>query len=429
MEIEKKKSQKREGGNNHSPCPFAGNDGVPFPFLPPAPDEKEINLFDLLQVLLRRKLILFVITTLFFVGSVAVSLQLPEIYQSKGTILPPDKQSGSASLLANLGGGLGGMFAGNLLGGGSKSDLWVSILRSRTIAKNVVERLDLVTLYKVKSESEAIEKLGGASAVTMNKKDGIITVSVEDRVPEKAAEIVGTYFDELDKLNKKFIVSSGKRTRVFIEKRLEDSLGDLSDAEEKLKRFQEKNKALKLDTQSQTIMSVLGSLKGQVMAKEIELQTFLSYASPNNPQAQLITTQIKELKEQVKELSQGAGPKAEGIEREIFIPTSKFPELGLEYARLLRDLKVQQTLYEMLRQQFEMAKIQEAKDSSTVQILDFPAVPEKRFKPRRRVIVMLSTLLGFFSALFLVFVLEAVGKYKKKSPAGKTASPNLVHDV
>src|SRR3990172_4270122 len=199
---------------------------------------------------------------------------------------------------------------------------------------------------------------------------------------------------------------------VFVEERLKGAKDELRTSEEAIRGFHERNKALKLDDQSKAVIEAMGTVKGHLMAKEVELQTLLSYATPNNPQAEILSTQVKELSERLRELEEGKTNPGSPSQKDIFIPTAKIPNLSLQYARLLRDAKVQQTLYELLTQQYEMARIQEAKDTPTVQVLDEAKVPERKSKPSRRQIVMLATITAGFFAIFLAFFLEYIEKVR-----------------
>jgi uncharacterized protein involved in exopolysaccharide biosynthesis len=201
--------------------------------------------------------------------------------------------------------------------------------------------------------------------------------------------------------------------RAFVEKRLKEAQEGLSRTEEAVREFQDKNSAVKLDDQSKAIIEAIGTIKGQLMAKEVELQTFLSYATPNNPRAEILKAEIEELRQGLREMEEGKrgnhpSPKS------IFIPTARIPDLSLQYARLLREAKIQLTLYELLTQQYEMARIQEAKDSPTVQVLDVAKVSGKRVKPKRKQIVLLSGFSSLFVSVVLAFLLDFVGKSKVK---------------
>lgn len=373
--------------------------------------EDEINLLDYWRVLVNHKGLIGLIVTVAIVTSIIYSLLLPKIYAAKTSILPP-QQEGSSSLgiISQLPSGLGGL-AGGFLGAKSPADLWVGILKSQTVMDAIVNRFDLMKSFETKTLEDARKSLTGMVKITKSKED-IISITVEDKDPNRAAALASAFVEELDKVNKNIVMTSGGRMRAFVEKRLKEAKDELTRKEEELKEFQEKNRAVKLDDQSKAIIVAIGAVKGQLMAKEVELQTFLSYATPNNPQAEILKTQTEELKERLRELEEGKRIPDNPSPKDIFIPASKIPDLALQYARLLRDGKVQGTLYEFLTQQYEMARIQEAKDSPTVQVLDVAKVPEKRIKPKRRQIVLLSTFTAAFLAIFLVFFLEYIEKVR-----------------
>src|SRR5579884_2473328 len=352
-----------------------------------------INLLDCWRILVKRRKLIGLIVGGTFILSVIISLFLPKIYASTTSILPPQQEGsvGMAGMAASqLAGGLGGL-AGGFLGLKSPADLWVGILKSQTVRDAIIKRFGLMKVLKAKTIED------------------IISITVEDKDPQMAALIANAFVEELDRVNKSAVMSAGGRMRAFVEKRLAEGKVELEKLEDAVKAFQEKNGAVKLDDQSKAIIDAIGRVKGQLMAKEVELQTFLSYATPNNPQAEILKAQVEELRGSLRELEEGKrgnGPETKGI----FIPTSKMPDLALQFARLLRDAKVQETLYSLLTQQYEIARIQEAKDSPTVQVLDMAKVPEKKVKPKRLLIITLSTFTATLFAIFLAFLAESLKK-------------------
>ncbi len=334
--------------------------------------------------------------------SVVVSLVLPKIYASTSRILPPQIESPS-SIASSI---LGGVASTYLGGGGLKSpaDLWLGILRSDTVANNVISRLGLMEVYDATSVEEGRKTLEDATSIRKSKED-IIAVTAEDKDPKRAARIAAAFVEELDRINRKQINTTGGRTRKFLEQRLKEVKAEMAKAEEELRAFQENNKAIEISAQSQATIGAIAVLKGQLMAREVEIQTALSYTSPLQPQIEIMRTNIYELKEKIKELEEGEkSPKLK--DKEIFIPTGKLPALSLQYARLLRETKIRQTLFDLLTQQYEMAKIQEVKDTPTVQVLDEALVPEKKVKPRRPLIVVCGTVCAFLAAVATVFFRE-----------------------
>jgi|SRR5579884_155410 len=369
-----------------------------------------INLLDCWRILVKRRKLIGLIVGGTFILSVIISLFLPKIYASTTSILPPQQEGsvGMAGMAASqLAGGLGGL-AGGFLGLKSPADLWVGILKSQTVRDAIIKRFGLMKVLKAKTIEDARSNLNEVVNITKSKED-IISITVEDKDPQMAALIANAFVEELDRVNKSAVMSAGGRMRAFVEKRLAEGKVELEKLEDAVKAFQEKNGAVKLDDQSKAIIDAIGRVKGQLMAKEVELQTFLSYATPNNPQAEILKAQVEELRGSLRELEEGKrgnGPETKGI----FIPTSKMPDLALQFARLLRDAKVQETLYSLLTQQYEIARIQEAKDSPTVQVLDMAKVPEKKVKPKRLLIITLSTFTATLFAIFLAFLAESLKK-------------------
>ncbi|MCG3117567.1 MAG: Wzz/FepE/Etk N-terminal domain-containing protein [Candidatus Manganitrophus sp. SA1] len=387
-----------------------------------------INL-DHWKVLVKRKRLIGLILGGTLIVSICVSLLLPKIYASTTTLLPPQQESsvGMAGMAASqLSGSLGGL-AGSFLGSKSPADVWVAILKSGTVRDAMISRFDLMKVFNVTSEESARKLLNEMVRIGKSKED-IVSITVEDTDPQRAAVLANAFVEELDKVNKRVVMTSGGRMRTFIEKRLNDQKIELVKIEEEVKAFQERNGAVKLDDQSKAVIDVIGRVKGQLMAKEIELQTLLSFATPNNPQAELLKSQVDELYGSLKELEEGK--KGGGVSRSIFIPTAKIPDLILQYARLLRDAKVQETLYGLLTQQYEMSRIQEAKDSPTVQVLDVAKVPESWIRPKRKQIVLISLFTAVFSSIFVSFFMEYVDQFRfVRTRSGRSESRDTFSEM
>jgi len=375
--------------------------------------EDEINLLDYWRVIVKRKVLIGGIVCIAIIASVIYSLTLPAIYASTASIFPPQQEGSMTSgIMSQLGGGLGGL-TGSFLGISTPIDTWLAILKSETIRDAIIHRFNLMNAFEAKTMEGARNSLGGMVKIAKSK-EGFISITVEDKDPKRAALLANAFVEELDKINNGIMTTSGRRMRVFVEQRLKEAKIELAKGEESIKEFQEKNRAVKIDDQSRIVIDAIGGVKGQLMAKEVELQTLLSYATPFNPQAEILKTQVEELKEKLRELEEGKGKPHNTATKDIFIPTAKMPDLALQYARLLRDIKVQQTLYELLTQQYEIARIQEAKDTPTVQVLDVAKVPETMAKSNKRKIVMLSTMTAMFLGIFLSFFMEYIERAKKE---------------
>lgn len=370
----------------------------------------QVNLLDYWQVLIQRKKILTIVPSAALVISIAVSLFLPDKFAAKTTIMPPQDNPMGSAIASQLSSGLGGLATG-LIGVKSQADTWVSVLKSQTVLNAVIERFGLEAAYEAETMEEARARLERNVSVEKGNSD-VITVRVEDRDPQRAAQMANVFVEELDKMNRRFSMSAGGRMRRFVDGRLNEAKKDFERTEVAFRAFQEKSGAFKIDDQSRMLIEAMGAIRGQVMAKEVELKTLFSYATPDYPQAVMLEREIKELKAKLREMNRGGAGANVRDSSDIFIPTGSFPGIGMEYARLLRDLKTQEALYETLIQQLELAKIHEAKDSPTVQVLDSAEVPEKKSGPRRTLIVLLSTISSFFCAVFAVFIMEYINAIK-----------------
>jgi len=366
-------------------------------------DTVVITLYDYLEVIRRRSRLIGVIIGSAVVCSVIISLILPNRYVARTSIIPP--QDGSLPVSASMMSSLPSSFssiASGLLGSSTQSDLWVGIIKSRNVGDAIIERFNLMELCGKDTMVDTRREL--AKNINVDSSDeGIITLTVEDLDPERAAEMANAFAEQLDRVNKELVVSSGGRMRSFVQKRLAEAAMDLRETEELIRAFQAENKAVKLDEQSRAIIEAIGSVKGELMSNEVELHTLLSYATPSNPRVQLLKARSEQLRRKLNELDVGSKG---GEGRSVLIPTSEIPDLALRYARLLRDVKIQETLFELLTQQYEMARIQEASDRPTVEVLDRATPPDKKAKPRRLLIVFLSTFLSVFVGIFTVFTAD-----------------------
>lgn len=364
-------------------------------------DNEFINFTEYWNLVRKRRKLILSVTAISLLLSVVISLCLPVYYMASASVMPPQQDDTGAGIQTKI--GLGAL-TGGLLGSKSQSDLWVGILKSSSVSDSIIERFKLKEVYNTETNDNTRKVLRSMISVSKSKED-IVTVSVEDKNPERAATMANAFIEELDRVNRGAVMNSGQRMRSFVEKRLTETKAELSKTEEALKSFQLINKAVKLDDQSKAIIETISIVKGQLMAKEVELETMFSYATPTNPAVQLLKTEIDSLKVKLKELEQGNNLPDK---KDIFIPTDKIPVLSFEYARILRDAKVQETVFELLTQQYEMARIQEAKDSPTVQVLDIAKVPEIKSRPKRKFVVLFLTAAGFFVSVFWIFFQEYV---------------------
>jgi uncharacterized protein involved in exopolysaccharide biosynthesis len=333
-----------------------------------------------------------------------ISFIIPKTYTATARILPPKEKSGG--LAAALSGELSGLaaLAGASLGGSTNADLMVGMLSSRSITDRIVDRFDLLEVYGKELRVDAREKLLDNLDASVNKKDAILTLLVDDHDPQRAADMANAFVEELDQLSRHLNLTEASRQRAFVEGRLVEVNSDLAAAEDALRAFQEEHGAILVEEQARSMIDLMGQLKGQLMAAQVQLGVTQRFASANSPEVDRLRTQIAELQTRIRNMEQGEGERNAG---DIFIPTQAVPELGLRYARLLREVKVQETVFELLTRQYELSKMEEAKDAPTVQVLDTAVVPEKKSKPSRRLIVALAAMLSLLGASMIAVIRSA----------------------
>lgn len=370
--------------------------------------EEEINLLELLRVVVRNLPLIAKITATAALLSVVYSLTLTNVYTAKATLLPPQKDSGggAAALLASMGGGLAGL-AGGL---GGSADLYLGILKSRTVTDSVIKRLDLNTELESKNADDTRRKLQGLVKFQAGK-DGIITITADYKDPAKAALFANTFIDELQKKSLQLNLTKASTERSFLEKRLVVVKQDLKNAEEDMKIFQEKNKTIKADSQAAAAIEGIARLRAEMVSKEVQLAALRNSMTDENSEVKTLLAGISKLRSQLNAMSGSGG--GGGV-----IPSvGNAPAIGVEYIRRLRELKTQEALYEQLTKQFELAKINEARDSSSIQVLDEAVAPLRKSKPKRSLIVILTTVTAFFCSVFLVFIREYLAKLPPEDSA------------
>jgi len=372
-------------------------------------DEDEINLLDLLLVLLKRKWLIFWVTFLAIVLSLVISLRLPEKFTATARILPPqESNSGMSSLLSQAGGAFGGLAAG-IVGGKTSADLYVGIMESRTIADILIKKFNLKKLWEMDLMAPVYSNLADLTSISVDKTTRIISVSVEDINPVMAADIANAYIAELDNVNRTVNVTAAQRKRAFLEKRLEKAKDDLIEAEAELQGFQEKYKLVSIKDQARISMEGAAKIKGEIIVAQTELEVLKQFGTERQNEAIMLKSKIDELQKQLARIESGNPSKDKD---NFYIPFTELPNLGMKLARLMRETKIQEEVFGLLTSQYELAKIEEAKDMNTIQILDEAVPPDRKSGPKRRLIVILSTLVAFFLAVFLAFFMEFIQRIK-----------------
>jgi uncharacterized protein involved in exopolysaccharide biosynthesis len=372
---------------------------------PPTTEDDEISLLDLLIVLAKHKRI--VLGFPFAVGIVAaiISLLLPNGYTGTTKILPPQQSASAASALLNqLGGALGGLggLAGGALGVRNPNDLYVGMLKSRTVADNLIARFELAKVYGEDRLSDVRKQLEKETTIGSGR-DGIITIEVDDKDPKRAADLANAYVDELMKLTKVLAVTEASQRRLFFERQLLQVKDNLTAAEMAARQGLQKGGLSQVDAQGRSMIEVTARLRAQISAKEVQIGSMRTFAAEGNPELQRTQQELEALRRELGRV-EGSSPIAAVGKGEASGSS------GLDNLSRLRDVKYYEFLYELLAKQYELAKIDEAKDATIVQVMDRAIEPDRRSKPKRTFIVLISVFATFFLSLLAAFVLEGISR-------------------
>lgn len=294
------------------------------------------------------------------------------------------------------------------------TDVFVSILKSRVMADDVITKFNLMDRYRENTMVETRKELEDHLRITVTKEK-VIKVAVEDNDPHIAADMANFYVANLDRLNRTVTVSKAGQNRAFIERRLGETVESMAKAEEALRDFQAKNKTVAVEAQAKVMIEASAILQGQITAQEVQLQVMGSYLSPNNPDLARIRSNVEELKKQLAIMGSGKDGKGLVLGDRLHPAMTNVPDLALQFGRLFRQVKVQETLFTLLTSQHEQAKIAEARDTPTVQVLDTAVPADKRSRPRLLLNLAVAGLLSLMIGTFLAFFLDYRDRVRQNS--------------
>lgn len=370
--------------------------------------DEEISLVDVLTGIGEEKRLIAIVTGAAAAFGVAVALLIPPTFTARTTLLPPQQsQNASTAVAASLGAfaataGLGGAFK-------APEELYVGLLKSDSIANDLVQRFNLKERYDAKLIQDARKELGDRVRFTPDRKSSLITLEVDDREPAFAAQLANAYVEELRKLMTRIAVTEAQQRRVYFEQQIDRAKSDLARAELAVKQAQEKSGLISLDAQTQTSIAAAAQLRGQIVAREVQVRALQPYAGPENPELRRLLSELAGLRSQLAKIENGPG---EGSGN-----ASADGAQALANVRVFRELKYQEAIYSAMLQQLQLAKADEAKDAPLVQQVDPAVPPERKSKPRRAVIVLVSVALGLLVGLGWALLRGAVRR-AKEDPAG-----------
>ncbi|MGA8531255.1 MAG: GNVR domain-containing protein [Acidobacteriaceae bacterium] len=375
----------------------------------------EISLLDLLIVLAERKRLILLCTAGFAIVSLLVSLIWPKSYTATAILMPPRQSSGMSSLLTAELGSLGGMaaLAGSSLGIKNPNDMYVGMLKSQTVEDAMVKKFDLVQEYHAHYVSAARKAFENHVTVDGNGKDGLIHISVEDHNAGKAAEMANGYVDAFRHLSEGLAITEASQRRLFFQQQLDQAKDNLANAEEALKKTEQTTGVIQLDSQARALIETAAALRAQITAKEVQIQAMQTYATGENSQLVEVQQELDSLRAQLARLGG-----SEENPNSFFPPKGKVAEVGLEYVRKLRDVKYYETIFELLARELEVAKIDEAREGSFVQVVDPAIVPDHKSSPKRALIVIVSTFAGFFIGILAAVVQAGMSRLREDPEAG-----------
>lgn len=337
-------------------------------------------------------------------ASTLIAFVIPQSYTATTRLMPPDSQSSTgiammAALAGKAGPGLGSV-AGDLLGLKSSGALFVGVLRSQSAQERLIEEFDLKKVYGKRLTVDAVAKLDESTSITEDRKSGIITISVTDHDANRSAALANGYVGELNALVTSLSTSAAHRERVFLEQRLTVAKQELDAAANNLAQFSSRHNTLDMQTEGKAMLDAAGAIAGQMIAAQSELEGLRQIYTDNNPRVRALNGRVAELRRQLEKL--GGKRADDGNDSDAMpqpasgspFPTIRsLPLLGAKYSDYYRRAKIQETVFELLTEQFELAKVEEAKETPSVKILDPAQKPEKKSFPPRLLIMFLGTFL------------------------------------
>ena len=383
----------------------------------PETQDRETHFVDFLIAVLKRKRLIGVVVCLAVLGSGVYMFLQPNMFTATARVLPP---KGAATPVSGILSQAGGDLLSGLLSTQVPTDIYVGILQSRSVADRLIDQFGLQHHYGEKTLERTRTRLDERTAVKNATKDQIVTISVEDEDPELASNMANAYVQELDRINRIVNVDSGQLKRVFLEERLGKVREDLARAEQALKDFCERHGIVAVDEQAKAAVEGAAKIKGEIIAAETQLQVLKRFQTEKSNEVVSLRSRIAEMNRQLAMLEKGVetgtgAAKGQGSDsKSIFrIGFAEMPDLGMQLGRLQRETKVQEELFKLITAQYEMAKIEEAKDIKTVQVLDWAVPPDRKSGPMRSTVIGLSGVAGLFVAVFLSLVLDFVARLRE----------------
>jgi len=361
-------------------------------------EDDEISLLELAIALGEEKKTLFAVPAFTTAVAIVVSLIMTPVFTAKTLMMPPQQQqSSAASALASLG-ALAGL-AGGAAGVKSPDEMYIAFMESESLQNSVIKKMNLQTRYESKTLVDTRAALKGAVKITSDKKSGLISIEATDKDPVFAAQLANIYIDELHNLLGRLAVTDAQQRRVFYEDQIKKTQTEFANAEARFRQSNEKSGMQVTSILAETGIRANAEMRGQIAAKEVQLQAMSRFETAQNPDVQRLSSEISALRQQLAKLESGSGNAGSAV-------TPKQQEAVQAY----RDIKVQEAMLEVLIKQYELARVDEAKEGPLVQQVGPATPPERRSKPKRTLIVLVSALGGLFLGVLAAFVRRSIKK-------------------
>jgi len=385
-------------------------------------DASYVSLADILTWLGEKKKLIGAVTLAAALISLIFALLITPTYTARTTFLAPgnQQQSGSAAALAALGGlsGLGG------LTGKSPDELYVALLKSDSVQRALDSRFNLKEHYDVSTYETLRKVLPSYIRVSSDKKSGVISVEVDDKDAKFAADLANAHDTEVSKLLSRLAVSEAQVRRIYFEKQLQDTKENLIKAEQSLQTVQEKSGLITLDKQAEALINSAALVRSQISEREVQLKVLRTSATEQNPAVMRLTSELRALRSELArmESAQGGAPGSA-----VDIPVGKLPEAAVDYVRARRELKLKETLLEAMVRQYEIAKLDEAKEGPALQQVDVALPPDRKSKPARALIVLASTLVTLLLVSFWIVLRHYAAVVRANDPDAAAAWRGMAH--
>jgi uncharacterized protein involved in exopolysaccharide biosynthesis len=365
----------------------------------------------------RRMLLRVAVSAL--IASALVAFLIPNRYEATTQLMPPENVSGAGMTMLNtlsargsnesgIGGALGGMalggIASDLIGMKNTGALFVGMLESRTVTDRIIEQFHLGRVYHTKKIEDARRVLWQHLDISEDRKSGILMITVTDKDPQLAAAMAQAYVAELDRLVAQLSTSAARRERIFLEERLKSVKADLDNTARSFSEFASKNTAIDVPAQGRAMVEEAATLQGELIVAESELRELQQIYAPANIRVRALQARITELKLQLQKLGGSDSPAEAKNDNSLYPSIRKLPLLGVTYFDLYRESKIQETVYELLTQQYELTKVEEAKEIPSVKVLDAAVVPTKKTFPPRLQVMIFGTFMSLAAAVAWIFV-------------------------